>query len=90
MTDFVDSLKDIKKELLKEQGANLSANLGENFYRFKVLGPFLSLNISVWDHSLPRYSLELYDYLLQNIKVLCQKSLFTKSACYGRWRKNAM
>lgn len=36
MTDFVDSLKDIKKELLKEQGANLSknnaqsVNLGEN------------------------------------------------------------
>lgn len=36
MTDFVDSLKDIKKELLKEQGANLSkndtqsANLGAN------------------------------------------------------------
>lgn len=26
MTDFVDSLKDIKKELLKEQGANLSKN----------------------------------------------------------------
>lgn len=26
MTDFVDSLKDIKKELLKEQGANLSVN----------------------------------------------------------------
>ena len=26
MMDFVDSLKDIKKELLKEQGANLSAN----------------------------------------------------------------
>lgn len=36
MTDFVDSLKDIKKELLKEQGANLgkndaqSVNLGAN------------------------------------------------------------
>lgn len=36
MTDFVDSLKDIKKELLKEQGANSSknnaqsVNLGEN------------------------------------------------------------
>lgn len=36
MTDFVDSLKDIKKELLKEQVANLgkndtqSVNLGAN------------------------------------------------------------
>lgn len=30
MTDFVDSLKDIKKELLKEQGANLSANSSKN------------------------------------------------------------
>lgn len=36
MTDFMDSLKDIKKELLKEQGANLSkkdtqsVNLGAN------------------------------------------------------------
>jgi|GEM_PF-6746604 len=30
MTDFVDSLKDIKKELLKEQGANLSVNSSKN------------------------------------------------------------
>ena len=30
MTDFVDSLKDIKKELLKEQGANLSKNSSKN------------------------------------------------------------
>lgn len=30
MTDFVDSLKDIKKELLKEQGANLAANSSKN------------------------------------------------------------
>ncbi len=53
MTDFVDSLKDIKKELLKEQGANLSkndtqsVNLGENLGKNSSTTSAQNANLSV-------------------------------------------
>lgn len=53
MTDFVDSLKDIKKELLKEQGANLSkndaqsVNLGDNLGKNSNTTSAQNANLSV-------------------------------------------
>ena len=53
MTDFVDSLKDIKKELLKEQGVNLSknnaqsVNLGENLGKNSSTTSAQNANLSV-------------------------------------------